>query len=165
MKQRFIAAMPLISLLLFLASGFILENWWLGVTFFFLVPLSTLLLAEKPLKRIAQYMPLISILLFLWLAWGFDLAHPGWIVFFLIPLSDMLFNGGLNLRRVLTITITVAYVVTGVLFDWWHPGWLMFLLIPIFNILFFQKSNPFKVNAQSFKRRFNDYVEIVEDDK
>ncbi len=165
MKQRIIAAMPLISLLLFLASGFVLENWLLGVTFFFLIPLSTLLLAEKPLRRLAQSMPLVSLLLFLWLAWGFDLAHPGWVVFFLIPLSDLLFNGRLNLRRILTITVTVVYVVIGVLFDLWHPGWLIFLLIPILNILFFPHQNPFKVNAKTFKKRFTDYVEIVDDEQ
>ena len=143
-KQRVISAMPLISLLLFLFSGFVLDDWILGLTFFALIPLSTILLSSKPLKRINQAMPLIATVVFLWLALGLDLAHPGWVVFLAIPLSDVLLNGRLEPRKLISVFITAAYLVIGFVFDAWHPGWLIFLLIPILNTLFFpNKSKQF----------------------
>ena len=29
------------------------------------------------------------------------------------------------------ITISILYVVLGVLFGWWHPGWMLFFTIPL----------------------------------
>ncbi len=138
MRERIVAATPLVSLLLFLFSGFVLEDWLLGLTFFLLIPLSALLYSRDIKRRLNQMMPLIALLVFLWLHFGFDLAHPGWIVFFAIPLSDTLLNGHLDARKGVTLAITITYLVLGiVLDDFWHPGWLMFLLIPIINTLFF----------------------------
>lgn len=164
MRQRIIAAMPLISLLLFLYSGFVLEQWWFGVTFFALIPLSTLLLSKHPWRRIAQAMPLISVLLFLWLALGFGLAHPGWMVFFLIPLSEVILNGRIDVRKGVAIAITAVYITLGFIFDIWHPGWLIFLLIPIINTLFFPGNNIFQFKAMNIKKHVRDYVEIVDED-
>lgn len=153
-RQRIISAMPLISLLLFLYSGFVLEDWILGLTFFALVPLSTLLLSSKPLKRIVQSMPLITIVVFLWLALGLDMAHPGWVVFLAIPLSDMLYNGKLEPRKLISVFVTGAFLVIGFVGDAWHPGWLVFLLIPILNTLFFPKKN-FNFNHKAFFTQFS----------
>ncbi len=140
-KQRIISAMPLISLLLFLFSGFVLEDWILGLTFFALIPLSTILLSNRPFERINQAMPLIATIVFLWLALGLDLAHPGWVVFLAIPLSDMFVSGRLEARKLISVFVTAAYLVIGFVWNAWHPGWLVFLLIPILNTLFFPKKS------------------------
>ncbi len=155
MKERIVSAMPLISLLLFLFSGFVLEDWLLGLTFFLLIPLSVVLFSKNITKRLNQLMPLIALMLFLWLALGFDAAHPGWVVFFLIPLSDTIFNGKLDGRKFITFAITILYILLGIfLDDFWHPGWLVFLLIPIINTLFFpQKTISFVHKGRTF---FND---------
>ncbi len=159
MRQRIIAAMPFISLLLFLASGFILEEWLLGLSFFLLIPLSIVLLTGNFVRKLNQAMPLITVLVFLWLAIGLDLAHPGWVVFFAIPITDMLLNGRLNAKKMVTLSITVIYLVIGFVFNLWHPGWLIFLLIPIVNTLFFpSKNNVIFMNKSDIKRHINNFV-------
>ncbi len=170
MRERIVAAMPLISLLMFLFSGFVLESWVMGLTFFLLIPLSWILLSRNYLKRINQMMPLIALLVFLWLHFGLDLAHPGWVVFFAIPISDMVLNGRLNAKKVVTLAITLGYIVLGfVLEDFWHPGWLMFLLIPILNTIFFpgQTIRIYTKGSKSFRSSFFEFVddeEIIDED-
>jgi len=160
MKQRVIAATPLISIFLFLVSGFVLENWWLGATFFLLNPLSWVLFTGDTKRRINQSMPFITLLIFLWLAFGFDLAHPGWVVFFAIPISDTILNGKYNMRKLVTLSATVAFLLLGFLGDYWHPGWLVFLLIPIVNTLFFPNKNSFIfINKTEFKSHIHDFVD------
>jgi len=158
MKERIVAAMPMISLLLFLTSGFVFEKWLLGLTFFLLIPLSTVLFSSNILKRLNQMMPLITVVIFLWIAFGLNQPHPGWVIFFLIPLSDTLIGGRINARKLITFIITVSYILLGIFIDdFWHPGWLMFLLIPILNTLLFpQKTMRFvHKGRQAFSKTFD----------
>ncbi|TVP94139.1 MAG: hypothetical protein EA374_07795 [Acholeplasmatales bacterium] len=166
MRQRIVATMPLIALTLMLFSGFVLENWLLGVTFWLLVPLSWLLLGKHFRRRLNQSMPLIALALFLWLALGFDMAHPGWVVFFLIPVSDVILNGKIDARKLVVLVVTIAYLVLGFTVEsFWHPGWLIFLLIPIINNLFFpNRSNPMFMNRDEIKTRIKRFVYSSDDD-
>ena len=179
MKQRFVATMPIISLFLLLVSGFVFDNWKLGISFLLLVPLSLILLSDHLGKRIHQMMPLIAVILFLWLAFGFGLAHPGWVVFFLIPLSDMIYRGKIDARKMVSVGITFVYILIGVLYpraffpesfrilgdSFWHPGWLIFLLIPIINNLFFpNKSNIIFMNKNQWKDTVRTYIYDKSDD-
>ncbi|MFW5794177.1 MAG: hypothetical protein ACOCV1_01720 [Bacillota bacterium] len=179
MRKRIVATMPMISIFLLLVSGFIFDNWKLGISFLLLIPLSLILLSDNIGKRIHQNMPLITIILFLWLAFGFDLAHPGWLVFFLIPISDMIYRGRINARKLVSVTITFIYILIGVLYStnffpeslkivgdsFWHPGWLIFLLIPIINNLFFPNKNSFiYFNKSEWKDRIRTYI-YTDDDK
>ncbi len=167
MRQRIAVTMPLIALTLFLFSGFVLENWLLGLTAFLLIPLSSILLSRNWLRRIHQLMPLIALILFLWLAFGLDMAHPGWVVFFLIPLSDILLSRKIDGRKFVTLAITISYIALGLtLNDFWHPGWLMFLLIPIINNLFFPNRNQvFFMNKEDIKVRVKRFVNDDDDDE
>ena len=179
LKQRLVATMPLISIFLMFVSGFVFDNWKLGISFLLLIPLSLILLSDHMGKRIHQFMPLIALILFLWLAFGFDSAHPGWVVFFLIPLSDMVYRGKIDARKMVSISITAVYVVIGILYpsnffpegarvfgeSFWHPGWLLFLLIPIINNLFFpNKSNVFFMNKHQWKDKVFTYIRDEEDE-
>ncbi len=165
MKERFVAVTPLVSLLLFLFSGFVLDSWALGMTFFLLIPISWVLISSNPLRRLYQLTPLISLTLFLWLAFGFNLAHPGWVVFFLIPLADLLFNGQLNGRKLTTLGITILYIVLGLTQGLWHPGWLLFLLISIINILFFPRNRiVIRRGTQYFRTSFFAFVNKEDDE-
>ncbi len=161
MKERIVAAMPLISLLLFLFSGFVLESWGMGVSFFLLIPLSFILLSKNYLQKLNQMMPLLALLVFLWLHFGADLAHPGWIVFFAIPISDTLIGGKLNVKKFITLAITLIYIVLGLMVEgFWHPGWLIFLFIPIINILFFpsQSIRFYSKHSSTFKSKIYQYA-------
>ena len=155
MKKRLLAAMPLISLLLFLTSWLYFEKLELGVTFFLLVPLSWILLTGNVLKKLSEVMPFVSLLLFLWIGFGFGYWHPGWLVFFLIPLTNILVERKIDSRKMVGILVTIAYITVGLLYDTWHPTWIMFLLIPIINTLFFPQKNAyvtFKTNMYKFGR-------------
>lgn len=173
MRKRIVATTPMIAVFLMLVSGFVFDNWKLGVSFLLLIPLSLILLSDNLPKRIHQNMPLIAIILFLWLTFGFGLAHPGWLVFFLIPLSDMIYRGRINARKLVSIIVTFLYILIGVLYSrsffpeslqvfgdsFWHPGWLMFLLIPIINNLFFPNKTSFiYFNKSDWKDRIQSYM-------
>ncbi|MCF7923661.1 MAG: hypothetical protein K9L64_00990 [Candidatus Izimaplasma sp.] len=180
MRKRIVATMPMISVFLLLVSGFIFDNWKLGISFLLLIPLSLILLSDNIPKRIHQNMPMITIIIFLWLAFGFDLAHPGWVVFFLIPLSDMIYRGRINARKLVSVVITFIYILIGVLYprsffpevlrifgdSFWHPGWLIFLLIPIINSLFFPNRNSFiYFNKTDWKDRIKTYIYTNEENE
>ncbi len=172
MRERIVAATPLISMFMFLFSGFVLDSWVMGMTFFLLIPLSWILLSRNFKRRINQMMPLIALLVFLWLHFGFDMAHPGWVVFFAIPISDMVLNGKLDAKKLVTLSITIGYIVLGLtLDDFWHPGWLMFLLIPIINTLFFpgQSIKIYTQGSKTFRSSFFEFVDkddtIIDDDE
>ncbi len=153
MKERVFFAMPLISLALFFTSGLVWERWGLGVSFFLLIPLSTLLLSKNPLRRVEQFMPLIALMLFLWIWLGLDRPHPGWVVFLLIPLSHIFFNKRLDPRSLVAFGVTALYVVLGIALEgFWHPGWLIFFLVPIVNTIFFPAHHGFKGKAGHIPR-------------
>ncbi|GEM_PF-569463 len=160
MKERIVAAMPLISLALFLTSGFVWDRWGLGVSFFLLIPLSTLILFRNPLMRLNQLMPLISLTLFLWIWLGFSRPHPGWVVFLLIPLSNIVLSPHIDARTVVTFLMTVLYVVLGIAIEgFWHPGWLILFLIPIVNIIFFpSKRGRYRRGGRYFYNAVGEFI-------
>lgn len=165
MKKRLLAAMPLISLLLFLIAWLYYKNIELGATFFLLIPLSWILLTGNIFKRLSEIMPFISLLLFLWLGFGFGLWHPGWLVFLLTPLTNILVERKIDARKMVGILVTAAYITVGLMYDTWHPTWIMFLLIPIINTLFFPQKNAYvTIKTRSF--RFDKVVDAdIEEDK
>lgn len=137
MKRRILAAVPLISIMLFLVAGLYYQNWKIGWSFFLLIPLSWILLSAHPFKKINDLIPMIVLIVFFWLGFGFGLWHPGWIVFLLVPLINMIGEKRIRPRKLVTISITLIYVAVGVFTKSWHPEWIMLLLIPIINTIFF----------------------------
>ncbi|MCU0104338.1 hypothetical protein N7603_01555 [Acholeplasma vituli] len=164
MKKRLLAAMPLISLMLFLGAWLYYEKLELGMTFFLLIPLSWILLTGNFFKRLSEIVPFVSLLLFLWLGFGLGYWHPGWLVFFLIPLTNIIVERKIDARKFVGIVVTAAYITLGLVYDTWHPTWIMFLLIPIINTLFFPQKNAYvTIKTQSF--RFGDVVDADIEDK
>ncbi|HRX45020.1 MAG TPA: hypothetical protein P5091_03160, partial [Acholeplasmataceae bacterium] len=99
MKKRIIAAMPLISLMLFLFFGLYDGNWSLGASFFFLIPISWVLLSKKPLKRLSDIMPLVALAVFLWIGFGFKIWHPTWLIFLAVPLVNLIVEKRIDARK------------------------------------------------------------------
>ena len=91
MKTRVRQAMPMISVLLFLSTGFIFSEWMLGLLFFLLIPLTELILSDNFFLSIRNLFPVAVVIVFLVLALRYDYAHPGWLVFLLIPIVETLF--------------------------------------------------------------------------
>ncbi len=159
MKKRILSAVPLISVLLFLASGLYLNNWSLGWTFFLLIPISWILLTGNPLKRLSESMPLLCVVAFLWLGFGFELWHPGWVVFLLIPLVNLIVEKRIDARKLVGVFVTAAFLTIGFITNEWHPTWIIFLLIPIINTLFFPQKNAFvNFGAESIKAKFKNII-------
>jgi hypothetical protein len=163
MKRRLLAAMPLISLLLFLTAWLYFEKLELGLTFFLLIPLSWILLTGNVLKRLSEVMPFVSLMLFLWLGFGLGYWHPGWLVFFLVPLTNIIVERKIDARKMVGILVTAAYITIGLLYDNWHPTWIMFLLIPIINTLFFPQKNAY-MTFKTTGFRFGKVVDVESDD-
>ncbi|BCR35885.1 hypothetical protein [Mariniplasma anaerobium] len=158
MRRRLLAAMPLISTMLFLVAGLYLENWKLGWSFFLLIPLSWILLSKNVFKKVNDLIPLIALIVFLWLGFGFELWHPGWTVFLLIPLVNMIVEKRFTPRKIVTVGISVIYITIGFVTNVWHPTWIMLLLIPIINTIFFPYSfNSFKSNNNGWKSDISKY--------
>ena len=149
MRKRILAAIPLISILLFLIAGLYGQNWKLGWSFFFLIPLSWILLSKNAFKRANDLIPLLALMVFLWLGFGFDLWHPGWAVFLLIPIINMIVDKRITPRKMVTLSVLALYVTYGILADDWHPAWIMLLLIPIINTIFFPFDFKFAKGQQT----------------
>lgn len=93
---------------------------------------------KKIKRKIESATPIIVLGVYIILGY-FGYWHPGWIVFLAIPLVPMILNlfGGSfkkNFMSLLTIFITITYLILGSCFHIWHPAWVIFLLIPIFSI-------------------------------
>lgn len=158
MKRRIIAATPLISLMLFLFFGLYNSNWSLGASFFFLIPISWVLLSGNPWKRLSDMMPLVALAIFLWIGFGFKIWHPTWLVFFTVPLVNLIVERKIDIRKLVAILVTVAYIVIGLLTEEWHPTWIMFLLIPIINTIFFPKKTSIIYSQGTIRSKIRHYV-------
>ncbi len=164
-RKRIIAAVPMISVLLFLAAGLYLDDWQLGWTFFLLIPVSWIFLVKNPLKRVNEIMPLICLILFLWLGFGLEAWHPGWLVFLLVPVVNLIVEKKMSLRRLVSLIVIGGYIAIGLITEDWHPNWIMLLLIPIINTIFFPQKEAFiSFNSQTMKKQFRNIV-IEPDDE
>ncbi|MDX9690975.1 MAG: hypothetical protein RBT45_00870 [Acholeplasmataceae bacterium] len=160
MKRRILAATPMIALFLFLLSGLYLKNWRLGWTFFLLIPISTILLTGNFKRRISEVIPLVSLTLFLILGFGYDLWNPGWMVFLLIPLVNFIYDGRLEPRKLVSFTVTMAFIGIGLGTGSWHPTWIIFLLIPIINTIFFPQRNGWSKYSEEIKRKYRTIISV-----
>lgn len=158
MKKRIIAVMPLISLMLFLFFGLYNDNWSLGASFFFLIPISWVLLSSRPWKRLSDIMPLVALAVFLWIGFGFKIWHPTWLVFLAVPLVNLIIEKRIDARKLVAILVTSAYIAIGLITEEWHPTWIMFLLIPIINTIFFPRKTSFMYTGDSLRSKIRHYV-------
>ena len=164
MRRRVLAATPMISLFLFLLSGLYFKNWQLGLTFFLLIPISTILLTGRFKRRINEVMPLLCLTIFLILGLGFKLWNPGWVVFLLIPLTTFIMDGRLEPRKIVSFTVTMAFIGIGLGTGKWHPTWIIFLLIPIINTIFFPEKHAYIRFSTHIKDKFKNII-IAEQDE
>jgi hypothetical protein len=166
MNKRILAVVPLLSIMLFLIAGLYYDRWDIGWTFFLLIPISSILLTNKPWKRLSEMMPLITLLVFLWIGLGTGYWHPGWIVFLLIPIVNLIVERRINARKMVGILVVAAYITIGFVFDEWGRAWIIFFLIPIINTLFFpQKNAYFSFNKDTIKSKINKIIINQEEDK
>ena len=93
LKNKIIAATPLLCLFAFLALGFFFGKWHPGWLVFLLIPVMPYLLGKKKLRF---SIPLIITIVYFILGFGWHLWHPAWIIFILIPVFEIFFGPSKN---------------------------------------------------------------------
>lgn len=87
-RQRIICATPIVSLILFLAMGYIWNMWAWGSLAFLLIPLMPIFLGEVNPEYI---FPFVVGGIYIGLGFGLNAWHPAWIIFLTIPVYYILF--------------------------------------------------------------------------
>ncbi|HHU28709.1 TPA: hypothetical protein GXZ54_06070 [bacterium] len=177
LRNRIIAATPLISIFIFLLIGYfggewgLKSPWLLGCCAFLLIPINSTLLTKNWKRRLKHVIFLLSLLVFLILGIQFNLWHPGWVVFLSVFLYDIFARRKIDLSVLSTVTIIVLYLVIGFVSGEWNRAWIIILLIPIINILLGPHS-ILDFSASDTKKKFKEYIkkdiiniEIVENDE
>lgn len=90
MRNRIIAATPMICLIVYLCLGFIGGLWHPGWVVFFLIPMVPALLGQSGIKACYS---LICLGVYLFIGFMYSWWHPGWIIFLTIPVFCILFPG------------------------------------------------------------------------
>jgi hypothetical protein len=175
-RHRIVAATPLISLLIFLAVGYYLNDfvetpnpWLLGSCAFLLIPLNSLIFAANWRKNLKAIILLSSLLIFLVLGIQFNLWNPGWVVLLSVFVYDIIAARKINLAMVSTITVLCAYLIISFITGQWDRTWIIIILIPIINILIGPHS-ILDFSVKETKQKFKDYirkdfVDIDDDEK
>ena len=87
-RNRIVAATPLMCLIVYLFVGFYWNIWHPTWTIFFMIPAMPILLG---LQKIKINYPTFCLIAYILLGIFVDLWHPGWLIFFTIPVFYILF--------------------------------------------------------------------------
>lgn len=136
-KNKIIALMPFISVIIFMILGFGWDLWHPGWMVFLLIPMTAIILNSDVKNAVIALSPFISTLVYLLLGFKYDLWHPGWLIFFFIPMISIILSTKLKdmFVAVSPFVATITFMLLGTYYDLWNPGWLVFLLIPMLGIL------------------------------
>ena len=93
-KKKIVAVTPMVSLLVFLALGFIWGIWNQAWLVFIAIPVMPFLVGLQKFK--VTFVALVFIAFIVLGIFGY--WHPGWLVFLLIPIYYTLFPG-INLNK------------------------------------------------------------------
>ncbi len=97
MKNRIIAATPLICVIIYLCCGFIWDNWHPSWVVFFMIPLMPVFLGARGIKSIY---PFLCLAIYLIIGFVFNWWHPGWIIFLTIPVFYILCPNKREIKRI-----------------------------------------------------------------
>ena len=89
-RKRFVAATPLICVIIFLLLGFCKGMWHPGWVVFLAIPVVPVILG---VKRVSSIYPLFCGVAYVVMGACWELWHPGWIIFLTIPVVEILFGG------------------------------------------------------------------------
>lgn len=140
-RNKIIALMPFISVIIFMILGFGWDLWHPGWMVFLLIPMTAIVLNSNIKNAVIALSPFVTTLVYLLLGFKYDLWHPGWLVFFFIPVISIILNTRLKEMFVALspFVATITFILLGTYYDLWNPGWLVFLLIPMLGILHTRK--------------------------
>lgn len=140
-RNKIIALMPFISVIIFMVLGFGWDLWHPGWMVFLLIPMTAIVLNSDIKNAIIALSPFISTLVYLLLGFKYGLWHPGWLIFLFIPMISIILNTRLKDMFVALspFVAVIAFMILGTYYNLWNPGWLVFLIIPMLGILHTRK--------------------------
>ncbi|MDE6660941.1 MAG: hypothetical protein K2J93_03845 [Anaeroplasmataceae bacterium] len=86
LRNKIIAATPMITIIIYLLLGFCLDAWHPGWIVFFAIPIVPMLLGKVTLMGLY---PLLVVIAYLLMGLIGNLWHPGWIIFLTIPVVEI----------------------------------------------------------------------------
>lgn len=95
-KNKIIAATPMISLIVFLVLGCVFDKWHPGWIVFFAIPIVPVLLNVTGFKGLY---PICVVIAYLVMGFIWDLWHPGWIIYLTIPVVDIFIPSGKKIKE------------------------------------------------------------------
>ena len=96
-RNKIVAATPLIALITFLTIGFTTGIWHPTWVVFFSIFIVPDLLTKRFYLKIY---PLVVLAVYLTLGFYFGIWHPLWIIFLTIPVYYILFGRGKDIKRI-----------------------------------------------------------------
>lgn len=141
-RNKVTGMMVFISLILFFVVGNAFDLWEYSWLFFFLIPLTPLVISKRRWANLPGIMVFASTVAFFLLGMLGNLWHPGWLVFLSIPVAGIIGNGskGYKLVSLMPFLVTISYfVASSINSDFYLYGWPVFLLIPLIGSLYIEE--------------------------
>ncbi len=155
-KNKIVALMPFISVIIFFILGFVGGLWHPGWLVFLLIPMTAIIVNafnRRFLEGLVALSPFIATISYLGIGFLTGIWHPTWLIFLIIPILGI-FTGARKMTFLELLTalspfiVSITYFLIGYIYGVWHPTWLLFLLIPIIGIL--NEKNIWKLLAMEF---------------
>lgn len=137
-RNKFIALMPFISVITFMAIGLSSGIWHPTWMVFLSIPVVAIILNTKPKEMLIALMPFASVTIFILLGTYQDLWNPGWLVFLSIPMMALIqdYKNWKSLIAFISFAIAIAfYLYMGYIYGDWRLGALGFILPVIVGLL------------------------------
>lgn len=94
-KNKIIGVTPFVVLIAFFLTGFLMDAWRWNWTFFFAIPIVSILLnikISKPTKAISSILYLLIIAAYFITGFMFHIWSWNWVLFFLMPIVGIVFG-------------------------------------------------------------------------
>ncbi len=136
-RNKIVALMPFISVIIYMILGFGYGWWSTGWLVFLLIPVSGIVFNTSFKNGFIALTPFITVIVYLVLGFVYDLWNPGWLVFFLIPMSSIILNTRFKdmFIALSPFVAVIVFMLIGTYYEMWNPGWLVFLIIPMIGLL------------------------------
>lgn len=141
--KKIIAITPLVSLIVFILLGTLLNAWHPGWMVFLSVPVVAIIVSayDTPKQQsITSIAPFLALICFLVIGFVQNVWHPTWLVFLLIPMAGV-WGERKKMEPVITLLALspflsiITFILFGVYADAWNPAWVVFLSIPMLALV------------------------------
>ena len=137
-RNKIIALMPFISVMVFMGVGLSTDIWHPTWMVFLLIPVVSIVLTTRIRDMIVALMPFASVVVFILLGEFYDLWVPGWLVFLSIPVVAILLHDRTvkGMANLIAIGLAIGfYLYYGYTYNDWTIGALGFILPVVVAII------------------------------